>query len=403
MEIRGDIVIAGSCRTAIGKAGSKPGSLSKIHASELLRLCFAETLRRCGLEKERVGLIHEVIAGNVGQPADTPNIARVAALKAGIPNHVPAYTVQRNCGSGLQALISACQLIRASDAQVVLVGGTESMSQIPHIAPGIRYGLGFGDGILLDALKAGLRDPLTGEGMGETAENIAQKYGISREDQDAFAADSHQKAFRATREGKFRSQIVPVGIPGKELFQDEGIAPSTSRAALANMPKEYCFREGGSVHYGNACQVSDGAAAFLVLTREAADRLGIVPEAEVVGYAVTGCEPSYMGMGPATAIPAALKHAGLDIGVVDYFEINEAFAAQIRALQCVLSIPDEQLNVWGGAIALGHPVGATGAILVSKLIAILQDHNAAIGCISLCIGGGQGIAAIIRNAKGGTQ
>lgn len=393
------IVIAGSCRTPVGKAGATPGNLSSFSAVELLALCFSETNIRIGKNggtRFTASFLEQVIAGCVAQSSDAPNIARVAALKAGIPLAVPAFTVQRNCGSGLQALVSACQMIKAEEAQIVLTGGSESMSNIPHILREARFGLGLRHGQLVDALWEGLTDPITGEMMGQTAENIAVRYGISREDQDKFAAASHQKAFKAMREGKFRSQIYPLEVGDKKIFLDEGINPGLTPEFLALYPAKAFFVKNGTVHAGNSCGISDGASSFLTLNLDKALAYGITPEAEVVSYAFEACEPSYMGMGPYYAIPKALTKAKLTADDIDFFEINEAFAVQTIACQRELGIPSEKLNVWGGAIALGHPVGATGAILITKLMAILKETGKHYGMVSMCIGGGQGGALILR-------
>ncbi|HEY4484433.1 MAG TPA: thiolase family protein [Candidatus Paceibacterota bacterium] len=392
------IVIAGSCRTPIGKAGATRGNLSAFSSAQLLSACFSESLKRSGLLSYALS---QVIAGNVAQSSDSPNIARVSSLKAGIANDVPAFTVQRNCGSGLQAVVSACQMIKAEEAEVVLAGGTESMSNIPFTLKDARFGCGIKHKQLTDALWEGLTDPVTGELMGKTAENVAVLYGISREDQDEFAFQSHQKAFKASRGGKFRSQIVSLVSGNKTILQDDGINPALTIQMLSLIPQELFFVKGGTVHAGNSCGISDGAASLIVLTEESALAQKIKPEAEIIGYAFVGCSPSYMGMGPYFAINAALLHAGLNDNDIDYFEINEAFAAQVLACRRQLGIPSEKLNVWGGAIALGHPVGATGAILITKMIALLKDTGKKLGVVSMCIGGGQGGAIIIKNYEGG--
>lgn len=392
------IVIAGSCRTPIGKAGGTRGNLSGFSAADLLTACMQETEKRSGVSNSIVG---QVIIGNVAQSSDAPNISRVAALRAGIPEYVPAFTVQRNCGSGLQAVVSACQMIKAEEANVVLAGGTESMSNIPYISRDMRHGHGLGHSQFVDAIWEGLTDPITGEMMGKTAENIAQRYGISRDDQDEFAAASHQKANKAKRDGKFRSQISPLEVGSKKVFEDEGINPALTKQHLSLYPEKAFFVKGGTVHAGNSCSISDGASSFLVLTLDEALRRGIKPEAEILGYAFAGCEPSYMGMGPYYAIPKALEMAGPSLAHIDLFEINEAFAAQALGCQRELGIPLEKLNVWGGAIALGHPVGATGAILVTKIIAMLKDTSQLYGVVSMCIGGGQGGAMVLKNWQEG--
>ncbi|MDO8495960.1 MAG: thiolase family protein [bacterium] len=391
------IFITGSCRTPIGKAGGTRGNLSSLSATELLAVCFKESEKRSGLKSDS---FDQVIVGNCAQSSDAPNTARVAALKAGIPINVPSFTVQRNCGSGLQAVVSACQMIKAEEANIVLAGGTESMSNIPYILKDVRFGCGLQHKQLTDALWEGLTDPITGEMMGKTAENIAERYDISRDDQDEFAVQSHQKAFRALREGKFRSQICSVEVGGRKISQDEGINQALTKQFLSLFPEKAFFVKGGTVHAGNSCGISDGAASLIVLSWPEAINRKIEPEAEILGYAFEACDPSYMGMGPYYAIPKALSRAGLGINDVDYFEINEAFASQTLACQRGLEIPMDKLNVQGGAIALGHPVGATGAILITKLIALLKDAGKHIGVVSMCIGGGQGGAIVIRNMRG---
>jgi len=392
------IVIAGSCRTPVGKAGGTRGNLSSLSAVELLTNCFKESERRSGLKSNS---FDQVIAGNCAQSSDAPNIARVAALRAGAPINVPSFTVQRNCGSGLQAVVSACQMIKAEEANIVLAGGTESMSNIPYILKDVRFGCGLQHKQLIDALWEGLTDPITGEMMGKTAENIAERYNISRDDQDEFAFQSHQKAFRASREGKFRSQICSVEVGGRKVSQDEGINQALTKQFLSLFPEKAFFVRGGSVHAGNSCGISDGASSLIVLTWPEATKRNIEPEAEILGYAFEACEPSYMGMGPYYAIPKALSRAGLSINDIDFFEINEAFASQTLACQRLLGIPMGKFNVQGGAIALGHPVGATGVLLITKLIALLKDTDKNFGVVSMCIGGGQGGAIVIRNLKGG--
>ncbi len=383
----------------MGKLG---GQLKDFTALDLLTICFKETLLRSGLPD--LNRIDHVIAGQCAQSSDAPNIARVAALKIGIPKEVPAFTVQRNCGTGLQPIVSACQMIKAGDAKVVLVGGTESMSNIPRVLRKSREAQKYGDLKLVDALMEGLRDPILGESMGELTEDLAKKEEISREDQDEFAASSHQKAFRASREGKFKSQIVPIRVGETIIAKDEGIIPNLKAQVLAATSKKYFFKKGGSVHYGNSCPTSDGAAALVVMTMEMAELYKIKPEAEILGYEFKGCDPAFMGMGPAYAIPHALANARITRTDVDFFEINEAFAAQVLACQRKLDSPLgsvglEKINPWGGAIAMGHPVGATGAILTTKLIYILKDLKKNLGVVSMCIGGGQGGAMVIRSMK----
>lgn len=420
------MVIIGGVRTPIG---SFLGSLKDVSASQLLAICFKEVLARTKIDPK---LIDEVIVGNVCQPSDAANIARVSALLAGLPIEIPAISVQRNCASGIQAITSAYQAWKAGDGKIFLVGGTENMSQVPYLLKGIRTGLKLQHFYLIDGLWEGLTDPVIGQIMGRTVENIVQKYGISREDQDTFAVWSHQKAFRAKREGKFKTQIVPITIQnitnvgGKLLVsekifaEDECINPGLTKSAAAlqpgifmdenilqaNYPKsryengkivmEMKVDNKGTITPKNSCPISDGAAAMLVMPESKAKELGLTPEAFIVGYGYAACDPAYMGEGPIHAVPKALARVGLKIDDIDIWELNEAFAAQALACQRVLGIPNEKLNVWGGAIALGHPVGATGTYLTVKAIYILKDTQKRYAAITMCVGGGQGGCLIIE-------
>lgn len=394
------IVIAGSCRTPIAKAPG--GKLKNWTAVDLMTLCFQETLRR------HFVIPNHVIAGSVMHSSDAPNVARVAALRANIPQAVPAFSVQMNCGSGLRSITSAVQMIKAGDANCVLAGGTESMSNIPIVGRQLRKGQGVGYDPrvrmpnFVDALAEGLTDPITGEAMGKTAENIAEACSISRKDQDEFAIASHKKAAAATRAGKFKSQsiLVKEDKEGKEqivIAVDECVNPTLNAQTLALWPT--IFKENGTVTPANSCPLSDGASSMLVMTEEYAKANGITPEAEIVGYGYAGCNPSMMGMGPVNAVNWMMSNRadGIRLSDVDFVELNEAFAAQALACQRILEIPSEKLNVWGGAIALGHPVGATGSILTAKAIALLKDQKKELAIITMCIGGGQGGAMLIRN------
>ncbi len=392
------VVIAGAVRTPIGAFG---GNFRDVPAKELLKTVFAETLRRAGIDPK---IIDEVIAGNIAGPSDATNITRIAALMAGVPIEVPGFTVTRNCAAGIQAITSACQAIWAGDGEIYLVGGTESMSQIPYLLKDARWGKKIMHGQLTDGMWEGLTDPICNQLMGRTAENVAEKYGITREEVDKFAIRSHQKSYRARQTGKFKTQIVPVHIITKDALgnkkeivvsEDEGINPGLTLQIAAMYPT--IFKEGGIVTPANACGTNDGAADMIVLTEKKAKELGIEPQIEIVSYAYAGLDPAYMGERPILAIPKALKKAGFAIPDIDFFEINEAFAAQCLPCQRVLEIPEEKLNIHGGAIALGHPVGATGAILTTKLIHILKEHQAKYGVVSMCVGGGQGGALIIKN------
>lgn len=394
------IVIAGTCRTPIGKAPG--GKLKDWTAVNLLVPCFQETLKRAS--NPAPVFVDHVIVGTVMHSSDAPNIARVAALKVYIHESVPAFSVQRNCGSGLQAIVSAVQMIKAGDAQCVLIGGAESMSSIPFVIRGIRKGQGIGNdprvkmSNFVDALTEGLTDPITGESMGMTAENVAGT-SVTRKDQDLFAANSHKKAMQAARSGKFKEQTVILKDKKGQIAisTDECVNPTLNPQVLSMYPA--IFKENGTVTPGNSCPLSDGASSLLVMTEACAERNRITPEAEVIAYQFSGCNPSYMGLGPVTAINQMMEHCpeGIRLADVDIIELNEAFAAQAIACQRFLEIPDQKLNVWGGAIALGHPVGATGAILVAKAVAIMKDQKKNLAITSMCIGGGQGGAMLIRN------
>ncbi len=393
------VVLTRGVRTPIGNFG---GALRDITAQELLKFVFEEAIKRAGIDPN---IIDDVIAGCIIQSSDATNISRVAALMAGIPEHVPAYTVQRNCVSSIQAITSAYQAIQAGDGDVFLVGGTESMSNAAYVLRKARFGYRLRHGELIDTLWEGLTDPIVGQIMGRTAENVAEKYGITREEQDEFALQSHKKAFRATREGRFKDEIAVMQIPKKmagkdvapEIFaEDECINIGLTKQMLALYPT--VFKEDGTVTPGNSCPISDGAAAMFVLSEEKAKALGITPEFYVRGYGYAALSPAFMGEGPIYAVPLALKKAGVKMEDIDFFEINEAFAAQVIPSKRELKIPDEKFNVNGGAIALGHPVGATGARLVVTLQHILRNRNGRLGVAAACVGGGMGGAIVIERA-----
>lgn len=425
------IIIAGGVRTPMGAQG---GGLRDVPARELLAAVFKETIKRTGIDPK---LIDETIAGCISQPSDAPNITKVASLDAGVPVDKPGFTVQRNCASGIQSITSAVQAIKSGDGEIFLVGGTENMSQIPYLLKDMRWGKKLQHSKAIDGLWEGLSDPHADHLMGTITEFVAKKHGITREEQDKFAVWSHQKALKAHREGKFKTQIVPVVVRKTSLTgqvnevivsEDEAINPRFTeqiakmyptvfdektllQAALKELKHALKFKsnelkpmleelekiaEKGTITPGNACPITDGAASMLVMTEEKAKELGIVPEAYIVSYAYASTDPVYMGEGPIYAVPKALAKAGLKIEDIDFFELNEAFAAQSIPCKRVLGIPDEKLNVWGGAIALGHPVGATGSILTVKMIYILKEYKKKLGVITMCVGGGQGGCLIIE-------
>ena len=395
-----EVVVVGAVRTAIGRHG---GGLKTITAQDLAAQVMKEVLQRTQLDP---ALIDDVILGCCGQMSDAPNIGRVAALMAGIPDEVPGYTVQRNCASGQVAMTNAFQAIQAGDGEIFMCGGTESMSNAPYMVRGARWGLKLRHTTFIDSLWEGLTDPVYNVTMGMTAENLAEKYDISRQEQDEFAVQSHKKAFMATRMGKFKDEIVPVEVKkrvaGQEvasefITQDECINPGLSVQKAALYPT--VFKKGGSVTPANACPISDGAAACLVVTAEKAKELGLEPMAYIRGYAYAGVDPRIMGIGPAHAVPKALQKAGLKLTDVELIELNEAFAAQAISVGRELAKDGwdwEKVNVNGGAIALGHPVGCTGTRIVVTLLHEMLKRDLSIGLATECVGGGQGAAIVLE-------
>ena len=387
-------VIAGAVRTPVG---AFMGALAPVPATELGALAIGEALRRAAVPPDAVD---DVLMGCILQAGLGQGPARLAAMGAGLPDRVPATTVNMLCGSGLRAVAMAAQAVRAGDAEVVVAGGMESMSNAPHVVPGARAGRRLGDLSLTDTLlRDGLWCALTDQHMGGTAEVVAERYDVPREDQDAFAHRSQMRAAEAMEAGRFDDEIVPVEVPGRRgetvtVARDEHPRPETTMEALAGLRP--AFREGGTVTAGNASGINDGAAAMVVLSEERARALGVEPMARVLGYAWGGVAPEIMGMGPVDAVRDALDRAGLAIGDIDLFEVNEAFAAQAVAVQRELGIDDEKLNVNGGAIALGHPVGASGARITATLLHEMRRREARLGVASLCVGGGMGVAMVVE-------
>ncbi len=395
-----EVVIVGGVRTPIGSHG---GAFRTISAQELAKIVIVEVLKRTDLDPN---IIDEVIFGCVGQYSDAANIARVAALMAGIPDHVPGYTVQRNCVAGMQAITNAYQAIQAGDGEVFLVGGTESMSTAPYVVRGARWGLKLRHTQFVDALWEGLTDPICDQIMGQTAENLAEMYNISREEQDEYAVQSHKKAFMATRMGKFADEITPVmvekrvagqKVASEPITQDECINPGLTVQKAALYPT--VFKKGGTVTPANACPLSDGAAALVVMSEERAKELGMDPLVHIRSYAYAGVPPHIMGIGPTKAIPKALERAGLKLTEMDLIELNEAFAAQVLAVAKEMEKYGwdwEKVNVNGGAIALGHPVGCTGARFTVTLLNEMMKRDLELGLATACVGGGQGGTLIIE-------
>jgi acetyl-CoA C-acetyltransferase len=399
-----EVVIVDAVRTPAGNHG---GAFRDVDAKSLAITVIKGILERTQIDPASIA---EVIFGCIAQPSDAPNITRVAALMAGIPKEVPAYTVARNCDSGMDAIVQAWRNIQVGDGDIYLVGGVESMSNIPYIVKGARWGLKIRHAQFTDAMWEGLTDPVCGQLMGRTAENLVEEFRISRQEQDEYAVQSHKKAFIAARMEKFADEIVPVEVAkrvaGQEvarekILQDETINPGLTLQKAALYPA--VFKEGGSVTPANACGISDGASAMLVMTAEKAAQLGFKPLARIVSYGYAGVEPERMGVAPAGAVPKALQKAGLSLEQIDLIEINEAFAAQVLAVGKLLSWDWKKVNVNGGAIALGHPVGSSGCRIVVTLLHEMKRRNqegktpARFGLATLCAAGGQGSALVVES------
>jgi acetyl-CoA C-acetyltransferase len=399
-----EVVIVDAVRTPVGNHG---GALRTIAAKELLMIVFRGLLERTQLDPAK---IDEVIAGCIAQPSDAPNITRVSALMAGIPKEVPALTVARNCNSGMDAIVEAWRRIELDEGSIYLVGGVESMSNIPYVLKDVRWGLKLRHSQLTDALWEGLTDPVCGQLMGRTAENLVDEFEITRQEQDEFAVQSHKKAFMATRTGKFKDEIISVEITKKvagqevareQITQDETINAGLSVQKAALYPA--IFKEGGSVTPANSCGISDGASAMLIMSADKAKELGYKPLARILGYGFAGVDPSRMGIAPAYATPKALAKASLKLGDMDLIEINEAFAAQVIAVGRQLADQGwdwNKVNVNGGAIALGHPVGSSGCRIVVTLVHEMQRRESKYGLATLCAAGGQGAALVVERVNG---
>ena len=389
-----EIVIASACRTALGKFG---GSLTNVPAADLGAIVIKEAVKRAGIKPEDV---EEVVMGNVIQAGLGQNVARQATLKAGLPVEVPAMTINKVCGSGLRCVSLAAQMIKAGDVDVVVAGGMENMSAAPYVLDKVRWGERMGDGKLVDTMiKDALWDAFNDYHMGVTAENIAKQWGITREDQDAFSAASQQKAQKAIESGRFKDEIVPVPVPqrkGDPIIFDTDEFPrfGTTKETLAKLKP--AFIKDGTVTAGNASGINDGAAAFVIMSAKKAKELGIKPLAKIVSYGSKGLDPSIMGYGPFHATKKALEVAGLTVDDLDLIEANEAFAAQSIAVARDLKFDMNKVNVNGGAIALGHPVGASGARILCTLLYEMEKRDAKKGLATLCIGGGMGTAVIVE-------
>lgn len=395
---KNDIVIISGCRTAIGSFGQ---SLRDVKAHQLASIVMQEALKRAGVEG---GMLSDVIFGDCIQTSEEANTARTAMLKAGIPVEIPAVTIQRQCASGMQAVIFASQQLLTGDSEIVLAGGVESMSNAPYVLKKARWGARLQHAEMTDAMWELLHSGsgLLGEPfiMGQTAENLAQKYSISREEQDQVAFESHTKALSAIDSGKFKGEIVPVPLPSRKgevkMFDtDEHPRRDVTLASLAALKP--AFKKDGTVTAGNSSGLNDGAAALVVTTAKKAKELGAKPLAAVRANALAGCEPHLMGYGPVPAVQKLLKKAGMKLDDIDLFEVNEAFAAQYLACEKGLKLDRSKVNVNGSGVALGHPVGCTGSRLIVSMMNELKRRNARYGIATLCVGGGMGAAVLIEN------
>ncbi|MEW6263332.1 MAG: acetyl-CoA C-acetyltransferase [Thermodesulfobacteriota bacterium] len=386
-------VIVSAVRTPVGRFG---GALIPVTDRTLAALVIKEAIARAGLTPDQVD---ELVFSQQYRTGELPaNMARPVAIDAGLPITIPQYTVAKACGGSLKTVFLAAQAIKAGDVELMVAGGVEHMSNAAYLLTKARWGYRLGHGQLQDQLV--LFDPISGNTMGETAENVAERYRISREDQDAFALASQKKAGTALEKGYFQEQIVPVPLPGKKgetsfFSVDEHPRPDTALDKLAKLPP--VFKKDGSVTAGNSSGMNDGAAAVVVAGRERARKLGLKPLVSILGYASVGVEPAYMGIGPVEATKLVLKKTGLELKNIDLIELNEAFAAQALACLRLLDLDESKVNVNGGAIALGHPISATGGVILTKLIYELRRSGKGIGLATMCLGGGQGVALLVKN------
>ncbi|MDZ7840719.1 MAG: acetyl-CoA C-acyltransferase family protein [Gammaproteobacteria bacterium] len=393
MSSNREVVVVSGVRTAVGEFG---GALKTFPANQLAALVTREAVQRSGVDPAGFG---HCVFGNVihSEPRDM-YISRYAALEGGLPKEVPALTVNRLCGSGLQAIVSASQGILLGDYDTAVAGGAESMSMAPHHVPSLRWGARMGDAQIVDAMVAALHDPFHNCHMGVTAENIAEKWGISREDQDRAAADSHARASHAIEAGHFAEQVLPVEVKtrkGTVVFDtDEHVRSDVDAASMGALRP--VFKKDGTVTAGNASGINDAASAVVLMEAGSAERAGAEPMGRLVAYAHAGVEPEYMGIGPVPAIRMALEKAGIGVADLDVIELNEAFAAQALAVIRDLGLPEDKTNPNGSGISIGHPIGATGCMLTVKALYELRRTGGRYACVSMCIGGGQGIAAIFE-------
>jgi acetyl-CoA C-acetyltransferase len=387
------VVVVSGVRTPIGGFG---GSLKDIPPTALAARCVRVAVERAHLDPKAVG--HVVFGNVIHTDVRDHYLARVAAIEGGLPVETPALTLNRLCGSGLQAIITAAQAIILGDADVAVAGGAENMSRAPYLSTTLRWGARMGDSPMVDVMVGALSDPFDNVHMGITAENVAKKYNVSREDQDKLAVESHQRAAAAVEKGYFKEQIVPIDIQVKketrQFSLDETIRPDASLEKMAALKP--VFDKAGTVTAGNASSINDAAAAVVLMDREVAQHLGLRPLGRLVAYSYSGVDPKYMGIGPVPAVNAVLGETGLKIDDFDLFEVNEAFAAQALAVARELKLPADRLNPNGSGISLGHPIGATGCILVVKALYELKRRGGKRALVTMCIGGGQGIAAVFE-------
>jgi acetyl-CoA C-acetyltransferase len=389
-----DVFITAAVRTPIGKFG---GALKDWSAADLAVPAVEESLKRAGVD---AALVDEVIIGNARQAGGGPNVARQISYRAGIPETVPAYTVNKACGSGLKAIILAAQQIMLGRAEAVVAGGTESMSRVPYIVEGARWGLRMGNVPFVDGMyRDGFLDPLSGQVMGETAETLARRYDISRDEQDLYALRSQQRAEAAVSEGRFRAELAPLTITDRKgnkvaFATDEHVRNGATMEAMRKLPP--VFSAEGTITAGNSSGITDGAAALLVVSGEFAAARAIAPQARLIDYEVAGVDPRVMGIGPVPAIRKLLERRKLSLSDIDLVELNEAFAAQVLACDRELGFDHDRLNVNGGAIALGHPIGCSGARIMTTLLHELEQRKARLGLATLCISGGMGMAALVE-------
>src|SRR5579864_1048618 len=396
MQEHKEVLVLSGTRTAIGKYG---GGLAAVPPCDLAATVVREAVSRAGVDPSEVG--HAVFGHVIHTEVRDMYLGRVAAVNGGLPVETPAFTLNRLCGSGLQAIVSAAQAIQLGDCDVAVAGGTESMSRGQYWVPGLRWGQRMGDGVVVDAMVGALTDPFDACHMAITAENVAVDYDVSRADQDALAAESHRRAAAAAEAGYFTEQITPVQVPGRKgtvtVDTDEHIRPGITVADLARLKP--AFAGDGTVTAGNASGVNDAAAAVVLADAEFAERRGYRPLGRLVAYSHAGVEPRIMGMGPVPAVRKVLERAHLKVDDIDLFEVNEAFAAQALAVTRELGLPAERTNPNGSGISLGHPLAATGAILTVKGLYELRRTGGRYALVTMCIGGGQGIAAIFERSE----